>query len=580
MHDRPAPLTLRDAFKTDTTDQDKTLSPRETVRRFRDRLKPLDLDLLKETVRIDNGRLDIPVFFSRCGVDAEAVTGTRKQMGKGATPDQAEASAVMELAERFSFFSFRNDPAHFRRATYPQVQADALPYSLISRSVEDDAETAANTRPVFETLPLHWTWGYNLTRQLPVLVPFDWFFAINEFNGPSAGNCMEEAILQGLCEVVERHVSATVSRDRLPVPQIRPESARHPTVVELIEKFNRAGVQLHLSDFTLEMGIPTVGVLAHDPATFPESSELVWTAGTAPDPEKALGRALTETAQLGGDFNTGGGYVASGLPKLNHPDEAAFFTRQPPRTDLADLPNLSAPNIKTEIEHCIAALARQDLEVIVVDITHPLLGIPACYTIIPGARFRERAVGASVGMISAKLLSESLPPRRALAALKSVDAALPGKYYVQFYIGTAHLAAGAPEAAISHLEAALTLDPADEDIPSIYSYLGVALKDLGHYRRALEALEKGVRLDAQRIDLHNLMGFCHFKLGEHEAAIDRFKAAVRIDPGSAIDYANIATNYRELGDRDKAIEYYLMALTIDPTLEIAQDNLDKLQKRD
>ena len=27
-------------------------------------------------------------------------------MGKGGTPDQSEASAVMELAERFSFFSF------------------------------------------------------------------------------------------------------------------------------------------------------------------------------------------------------------------------------------------------------------------------------------------------------------------------------------------------------------------------------------------------------------------------------------------------------------------------------------------
>jgi ribosomal protein S12 methylthiotransferase accessory factor len=580
MQNRPAPLTLRDAFKTDTTDQDKTLSPEETVRRFRNRLQAIDLDLLKETVRIDNGRLDIPVFFSQCGVDAQAVIGTRKQMGKGATPDQAEASAVMELAERFSFFSFRNDPDHFRRATYPQVQADALPYSLIHRSVEDDAETAAKSRAVFDTVPLHWTRGYNLTRQHPVLVPFDWFFALNEFNGPSAGNCLEEAILQGLCEVVERHVSATVSRDRLPVPQIRPESARHPTVVELIGKFSRAGVLLHLSDFTLDIGIPTVAVLAHDPATFPESSELVWTAGTAPDPEKALGRALTETAQLGGDFNTGGGYVASGLPKLNHPDEAAFLTRQSPRINLADLPDLSSPNIKIEIDRCIAALARQDLEVIVVDITHPLLGIPACYIIIPGARFRERAVGASVGMISAKLLSEGLPPRRALAALKAVDAALPGQYYVQFYLGTAQLAAGEPDAAISHLEAALTLGPADEDVPSIYSYLGVALKDLGHYRRALAVLEKGLQLDSHRIDIHNLMGFCHFKLGEHEAAIARFESAVRIDPGSALDYANIATNYRELGDRDKAIEYYLTALTIDPSLEIARDNLDKLRKGD
>ena len=81
--------------------------PEETVKHFREKLKRIELDILAEhRAASTTGGLDIPVFFSRCGRDAAAVTGTNKQMGKGATPQQAEASAVMELAERFSFFSF------------------------------------------------------------------------------------------------------------------------------------------------------------------------------------------------------------------------------------------------------------------------------------------------------------------------------------------------------------------------------------------------------------------------------------------------------------------------------------------
>ena len=101
-------IKMNDAFKGYTDDQDKILTPEETVRRFRERLASIDLDILEETVRIDSGRLDIPVYFSVCGKDAESVIGTKKQMGKGGTPQQSEASAVMELAERFSFFSFCN----------------------------------------------------------------------------------------------------------------------------------------------------------------------------------------------------------------------------------------------------------------------------------------------------------------------------------------------------------------------------------------------------------------------------------------------------------------------------------------
>lgn len=154
---------------------------------------------------------------------------------------------------------------------------------------------------------------------------------------------------------------------------------------------------------------------------------------------------------------------------------------------------------------------------------------------------------------------------------------LPGKYYIKFYLGSCHLSLNDPRKALEYFEQAMELSPVSQDIPSIYSYMGLCLKDMEEYRRALAVLKKGAEADDERTDIYNLMGFCYFKLREHENAIQCFKKIIELDPGSAIDYANIGSNYRDMGDRKKAIEFYTTAIKIDPTIEFAWDNLKKLQ---
>ena len=450
---------LNDAHKTYTFDQDKILSPEDTVRHFKEKLKKVNLDILKRTIRIDNGRLDIPIYFSICGKDAHQIIGTKKQMGKGGTPSQSEASAVMELAERFSFFSFVKNPDNFFTERFCDLKdkATAISFDMIARSVHDDSDDLPVARKIFENLPLKWTWAYNLTRQQETLVPFDWFFSINEFNGPSAGNCAEEAISQGICEIIERHTSSVISHQRLKVPAIRLDSATDPLVVEMIGKYRKAGVKLFATDFTLDTGIPSVGVLAYDPATFPELSEIVWTAGTTPDPQKALSRALTEVAQLAGDFDTAANYVASGLPKFTELAEAEYVMNPGKEINIDALPNLSDDNIKIEVENCLEALANIGMEVFLINTQHQDLQIPAFYTIIPGAHFRERALGTSVGMFASKHITDNRGPQEAVAELEKIDQSLPDKYYVKFYIGSCHIALGDPDAAMHCFEEALNL---------------------------------------------------------------------------------------------------------------------------
>lgn len=574
-------IRLQDCLKSYTTDQDKALRPEETVARFKERLQHLDIEILKEVRRIDNGRLDIPVFFSICGEDAEALTGTKKQMGKGSSPIQAEASACMELAERFSFFSFKNDGENFIVGDYQQMREAGYPVldpSRLLQSVHDTRHDVDFVETLLQGIPMQWAWATSLTTGNDTLIPFSWFFAINEFNGPSAGNTYEEAALQGISEVVERHVCALVSHNRIPTPRIDPATVRDPVAQDLLAKFAKHEIDLYLHDFSLDTGISTVAAVAIDRKTFPETSEIVFTAGTTPDPEKAIIRAITEVAQLAGDFNSGSNYVASGLPKPLSMEEVSYVTDSGLHTTVGQMPSLADDNIKTEVERCVSALAGRDLEVFMLDVTHPRLQIPAIYTIVPGAHFRERSMIQDVGLFAARLLVELMEESEQLEQkLAVMEQLIPEAYYLAFYRGRNLYDHGRFEDALAAFDRALSLFPEKEDLPYIYSYKGHCLKDLGAYDAAMEVLELGLAEDEQRPDIYNMLGVCCYKKEAYEQAIVHFHRAVELNPASAMDYANLGVNYRKVGNRDQAVHFFSIALSLDPAIEFARQQLDELQ---
>lgn len=576
-------IRLKDCCKTCTVDQDKAISPQETLKNFYARVASLDLKILHEVRRIDNGRLDIPVFFSVCGDDAMALTGTKKQMGKGASPLQAEASACMELAERFSFFSFKNNPANFLTGDYKAMSRAGYPVldlKYLLASVHDTHSSIALLEQLLDNIALQWVWGTNVSTESEVLIPFSWFFAINEFNGPSAGNTYEEAALQGICEVVERHVCAIVNRAKCVTPKIDPASLRDPVAVALIEKFRRNNIELYLNDFTLDTGICTVAALAIDRASFPEKSEIVYTAGTTPNPAKALIRAVTEVAQLAGDFNTDAKYIASGLPKPQAMADVAYLTESPASITMELMADLSDNNIKVEVDNCLAALKNIGLDVLMIDVTHEGLNIPALYTIVPGAHFRERSMINDVGLFSAKLLVELVDDTDLLEhKLAQMERLLPNAYYLEFYRGRNFSDMGCAEAALPHFQHALAMEPEAEDLPYIYSYMGTCLKELGRYDEAVDILCKGLKEDEQRADLHNTLGVCFFKKQAYEKAISHFHRAVDLNPASAIDYANLGVNYHKIGNNESAIEFLGLAVTLDQSLDFAEELLAKLVRK-
>ncbi len=125
--------------------------------------------------------------------------------------------------------------------------------------MQDNETEALKIKPIFDDLTLQWTQGYNLTLKKEVLIPFNWFYMINEFNGPCAGNCDEEALIQGLCELVERHTSSLVSHGNLKVPGIRTDTFTDPLVKEMLAKYKACGIQILRLTFLWARASPPSG---------------------------------------------------------------------------------------------------------------------------------------------------------------------------------------------------------------------------------------------------------------------------------------------------------------------------------
>ena len=574
-------LELKPCPKGYTADSDKTRPPAETVAAVTARFAASGADILAEVKRVDTGRLGMPVYLSVCGEDARRVMPTRKQMGKGASADQAMASALMELAERYSFFSYWAYEDRFERLTWSQAAARfgnaLIPVEEIIASVNDTA-SPEQAREILDLVRWRFAPALDIARGREVFLPLDWFKKLNEFNGSSAGNSPEESILQGLCELVERHVCAVIDRERPTLPTIAPESCDDLVLRELRDAFARNGVQVWLKDFTLGLPAPTVGALAYDPATFPGESEIVFTAGTASSPAKAAIRALTEVAQLAGDFATGANYEASGLPKFTDPAQFAWLVAGP-TVPLASLPGFERADILDELQHLAAGLKAAGFPAYAVDTTHPGLGVAANYNLVPGFAFRERSPRASLGLFAGRILAEESYPAEARKGLDVIAEIYPDAPYLDFFEGLVALRDEDLDRAAALFAVSEGAQQDDEDRALAAFYQAYALTREERWAEAAPHLDRAVALCPEVKEYFNLRGVAAFKEKNYAAAAQDFKAALDLDSGSAVDLANLGLCYKFLGEGAKALHCLGSALELDPGLEFARPHLEELLAR-
>jgi ribosomal protein S12 methylthiotransferase accessory factor len=123
-------------------------------------------------------------------------------------------------------------------------------------------------------------WAHSVRRGSPVLIPeqLGYYnitskpgvpanrFVYDSSNGGALGGSIEEAVLGGLHEVVERDAYFATWYSRVPPCRIDTGSIDDRHSAALIARARAAGFEVHLFDMTSEARIPVVGAMIVDPS--------------------------------------------------------------------------------------------------------------------------------------------------------------------------------------------------------------------------------------------------------------------------------------------------------------------------
>src|SRR5262249_38231856 len=127
-----------------------------------------------------------------------------------------------------------------------------------------------------------WVWGHSFRHSKPVLVPQTYAYyqhkdpdepqwAYECSNGCALGGSVEEAVLHGLLEVVERDAFLMSWYGRMPLPQLDLSSVPDPEVRLLAEHVeSERGYRLHAFNMTGQERIPCFWAMAVDIAGGPD----------------------------------------------------------------------------------------------------------------------------------------------------------------------------------------------------------------------------------------------------------------------------------------------------------------------
>jgi ribosomal protein S12 methylthiotransferase accessory factor len=382
------PLTLERSPKYDREGGIRTMSPEDTLERTLPLLYEAGIRMPEDITGMDN--IGIPVFsISRPDAAEGAVSSYN---GKGATYEQAKASAVMEAMERFSAEMRDYDELVF--GTYEQAGETGLavdPADLIlpidRLNYYRDAEIA-------------WCEGWEMFRGEKIWVPAcavyhpyvtdgDLQLFRYNTNGLASGNTMEEAILHAAFEVIERDAWSLAEDREVAVADVSAEPDSVPG--RLLEAFSEQGVEIKLKDITTDVGVPTIGAASDDVAT-KDPEMLAIGVGTHLDPEIAAVRAITEVAQSRATHKQGVKVNAKlrkatremGYEKIKRLNRL-WYSDLDRKVNLNDMEDGSTDYVLDDIEVVLDRLMNAGFEMAIVsDLTRPEVGVPVVRVIIPG----------------------------------------------------------------------------------------------------------------------------------------------------------------------------------------------------
>ena len=223
---------------------------------------------------------------------------------------------------------------------------------------------------------------------------------IADSNGCAAGNTLEEAILQGFFELVERDAFAIWWYNGLRVPAVDLASFDDEYLASAADYYGRYERELWMLDVTSDIGIPSFVALSRRPDA--ETEDIIYGAGAHADARMAALRTICELNQcLTWLPRPGGG---DGRPMIDDPlalrwwktarlADCSWLAPAPdaPLRQASQYPVIESTDTRDDVEQCRALVEAKGMEFLVLNQTRPDIGMPVARVIVPGMRhFWER----------------------------------------------------------------------------------------------------------------------------------------------------------------------------------------------
>jgi oxazoline/thiazoline synthase len=404
----------------------RTVSSRATVARFRKHVSPLTgvvsrLERIEADLPMNTNYLATHNFSAPARTVNELKAGlSGGSFGKGSTAEQGEASALMEAIERYSGI-FQGDEIRVARRFADFLSGDAiLPNDVLlfsdAQYRRDQAQTIDSDAmpipaPFDRSAEIEWSPVWSLRderfKYLPTSLLYFFYRGAAAYhghadsNGCAAGNTVEEAIVQGFLELVERDAYAIWWYNRLQRAEVDLGQFDDSYVRDLQAQLAETGRRLWVLDVTGDLGIPSFVTIAH---WMENSQEFVeFGSGAHFDARIAVLRAMTELNQ----------FLSIGLMGGRNPNPSSQESNRngSPPFRLQDHPYLTpsgAPAIRPDfgskfgnldtreqVTACVNLVKRAGLDFLVLDQTRPDIEVPVVRVIVPGLRhfYRRFAPG-------------------------------------------------------------------------------------------------------------------------------------------------------------------------------------------
>jgi ribosomal protein S12 methylthiotransferase accessory factor len=368
-----------------------------------------------------------------------------RSAGKGLTDAQAKASGLCEALERYSGCFHGDEPREttsYSRLAPRAIHPNACMLFSEGQYRHRDEWNARGSR--FQTIPkpfddeaeIEWTPVWSLTNREPRYVPTsylyygyplrqDAFFCWADSNGNAAGNALEEAILQGFLELVERDSVAIWWYNRVRRPSVDLDGFDDPYIQQLRHQYRQLNRDVWVLNLTTDLAIPAFAAISRrrdEPL-----EQIILGFGAHLDPRIGISRALSELNQSAAFVHGAGASLESAHADADAHDWLTTATLASqmylapddgmPLTG-ADWAKNWSDDLCEDVARCQQLVERHGMEMLVLDQTRPDIELPVTKVIVPGlrhfwARFapgRLYDVPVKLGWLEQPLTEDQLNP--------------------------------------------------------------------------------------------------------------------------------------------------------------------------